>query len=65
LGLLGDFTKGLVVITGALWVLAIFGFIAIGQMVIALLLLLVLMIPLSMITLEYLKNRKKEHKAQT
>jgi len=59
LGLLGDFTKGFVIFTGALWVFAIIGFISIGQVGIALLLLFVLMIPLSMIAYEYLKNRRK------
>jgi len=60
MGLFGDFTKIFVITTGFLWVFAIIGFIAIGQIVVALLLLLVLMIPLSMIALEYLRNRKKE-----
>jgi len=59
-GLLGDLTKVFVIMTGVLWVFAILGFIAIGQMVVALLLFLVIMIPLSMIALEYLRNRKKE-----
>jgi len=45
--LLGDFTKVFVIMTSVLWVFAILGFIAIGQMVIALLLFLVLMIPSS------------------
>jgi len=60
MGLLGDFTKGFVIFTGVLWVLAIIGSILNGQIVFTLLLLIVLMIPLSMITLEYLRNRKKE-----
>lgn len=60
MGLLGDFTKVFVIMTGVLWVFTIIGFIAIGQMAVALLLLLVLMIPLSMIALEYLRDRKKE-----
>jgi hypothetical protein len=60
MGLLGDFTKGFVIMVGALWIFIIIEFIAIGQIAIALLLLLTLMIPLSMITFEYLKNRKKK-----
>jgi len=58
MGLLGDFTKGFSILTGVLWVLAIIGFIARGQTAVALLLLLVFTIPLSMITLEYLRNQK-------
>jgi len=60
MGLLGDFTKGVVIFTGVLWVLAIIGFIVNGQIVFALLLLFVLMIPLYMVASEYLRNRKKE-----
>ena len=60
MGLLGDFTKGFVVMVGVLWIFIIIEFIAIGQIGIALLLLLTLMIPLSMITFEYWRNRKKE-----
>jgi hypothetical protein len=60
MGLLGDFTKGFAILTGVLWVFAIIGSILNGQIVFTLLLLIVLMIPLSMIALEYLRNRKKE-----
>ena len=59
MGLLEDFTKGFALFTGLLWVFAIIGSIATGQTVIALLLLIVLMIPVSMIALEHLRNRKK------
>ena len=59
MGLLGDFTKGFVIFTGLLWVLAIIGSFATGQTAIALLLLIVLIIPISMIAWEHLKNRKK------
>ena len=58
--LLGEFTKGFAIFTGVLWVVAIIGLIGTGYTVVALLLLLVLMIPLSMIAHEYLKNQKKE-----
>jgi membrane protein implicated in regulation of membrane protease activity len=61
MGLLGDFTKGFVIFTGLLWVLAMIGSFATGQTAIALLLLIVLTIPLSMIAWEYLKNRKKNN----
>jgi hypothetical protein len=60
MGLLGDFTKGFAILTGVLWVFAIIGSILKGQIVFTLLLLIVFMIPLSMIALEYLRNRKKE-----
>jgi len=60
MGLLGDFTKGFVILTGVLWVFAIIGSILNGQVVFTLLLLIVFIIPLSMIALEYFKNRKKE-----
>lgn len=60
MGLLGDFTKGFVIMVGVLWVFFIIEFIYMKQIVVALLLLFALMIPLSMITFEYLKNRKKE-----
>lgn len=60
MGLLGDFTKGFIIYTVVLWVFAIIGFMAQGQIAIALLLLITLMIPLSIIAHEYYKNRKKE-----
>jgi uncharacterized membrane protein len=59
-GLLGDFTKGFVIMTGVLWVFIIIQFIIMRQIAIALLFLLTLMIPLSMVALEYLRNQKKE-----
>ena len=60
MGLLGDFTKGFVIMIGVLWVFTIIEFIAIGQIGTALLLFLTLLIPLSMIAYEYLRNQKKE-----
>jgi len=60
MSLLGEFTKGFAIFTGVLWVVAIIGLIVTGDTVVALLLLLVLMIPLSMIAHEYLKNQKKD-----
>ena len=60
MGLLGDFAKGFVIMVGVLWVFIIIEFIAMGQIGMALLLLVTLLIPLSMIAYEYSKNRKKE-----
>lgn len=60
MGLLGDFAKGFVIIVGVLWVIFIIRFTAMGQIGLALLFLLTLMIPLSIITYEYVRNRKKE-----
>jgi hypothetical protein len=60
MGLLGDFAEGFVIMTVAFWVIAIIEQIAIGQIALAMLLLIGLIIPLFMITYEYLKNRKKE-----
>jgi hypothetical protein len=60
MGLLGDFAKGFVIMTVSFWVIAIIGQIAIGQIALAMLFLIGLIFPLSMITYEYLKNRKKE-----
>jgi hypothetical protein len=63
MGLLGDFTKGFVLFTGVLWVLAIIGSFATGQTAIALLLLIVLIIPVAMIAWERLKSQKKSNLA--
>ena len=60
MSLIGEFTKGFTIFTGVLWVVAIVGLIVTGYTVVAQLLLLVLMIPLSIIAHEYLKNQKKE-----
>jgi membrane protein implicated in regulation of membrane protease activity len=60
MGVLGDFTKGFIIYTVALWVLAIVVFLAQGGIAFAMLLLIVLMIPLSVLAREYYKNRKKE-----
>jgi hypothetical protein len=61
MGLLGDFTKGFVLFTGLLWVIAIIGSFATGQTAIALLLLIVLIIPVALIAWERLKSRKKSN----
>lgn len=60
MGLSGDFAKGFVIMTVVFWIFAIIEFIYIKQIAFALLLLIGLIVPLSMITYEYLKNRKKE-----
>ena len=60
MGLLGDFAKGFVIMTVVFWIFAIIEFICIRQVVLALLFLVGLIIPLSLIAFEYLKNRKKD-----
>jgi len=58
MGLLGDFAKGFVIMTVVFWIFAIIEFIYITQIALALLFLIGLIIPLSIIGYEYLKNRK-------
>jgi hypothetical protein len=60
MGLLDDFAKGFVVMTVVFWIFAIIEFIYMKLIALALLLLVGLIIPLSMIVFEYLRNRKKE-----
>ena len=60
MGLLGDFAKGFVIMTVVFWIFATIAFIYMKLIALALLLLVGLIIPLSMIAFEYLKNRKKE-----
>ena len=60
MGLLGDFGKGFVIMVGALRIFIIIEFVYIKQIALAILLLTGLIIPLSMIGFEYLKDRKKE-----
>jgi hypothetical protein len=60
MGILGDFAIGFVMMTVVFWVFLIIEFIIIKQIAIALLFLITLIIPLSVIAFEYLKNRKKE-----
>ena len=60
MGLLGDFTKGFAILTGVLWVFAIIGFLAMGQIGIVLLIFVTLMIPISIIVFEYWKNKKEK-----
>ena len=59
MGLLGDFAKGFVIMAVVFWIFAIIEFICIKLIELALLLLIGLTIPLSLIAFEYLKNRKK------
>ncbi|MCK4885698.1 hypothetical protein KAS24_06455 [Candidatus Bathyarchaeota archaeon] len=56
MGLLGDTTKGILILTFVVGVFLIFQFIAINQTAIALLLLVGLIIPLSLVALNYRKN---------
>ena len=60
MGLLGDFAKGFVIMTVVFWIFAIIEFVYMKQFALATLFLIGLIIPLSMIAFEYLKNRKKE-----
>lgn len=60
MGLLGDFAKGFVIMIGVFWVFLIIEFIYMKLYAFAFLFLLTLMIPLSMIALEYLKNRREK-----
>jgi len=60
LGLLGDFAKGFVIMTIVLWIFAIIELVCIKQVALAMIFLVGLIIPLSMIGFEYLKARKKE-----
>ena len=60
MGFLGDFAKGFVIMTSAFWILAIIECVCIKQIVLATLFLIGLIIPLSIIIYEYLKNRKKD-----
>ena len=59
MGLLGDFSKGFVIMTVVFWIFLIVEFVCMRQIAFALLLLVGLLIPLSMIGSEYLRNRKK------
>lgn len=58
LGFVGDFAKAILILTVAFWIFLIFEFLVMGQMVMALVLFVVLLIPLSMIMYEYRKYRK-------
>ncbi len=60
MGLLGDFTKGFVIMIAVFWGFLIIEFIYMKLYAFAVLFLLTLMIPLSMIALDYLKNRKEK-----
>ncbi|MCJ7430776.1 hypothetical protein MUO83_06145 [Candidatus Bathyarchaeota archaeon] len=59
MGLIGDFAKGILILTVAYWIFLIIEFTAIGQTILALLLLIGLLIPSSMIIYEYKKFKKK------
>ena len=59
MGLLGDFSKGFIIMTVAIWIFAILVNVVVGQLWMVFL-LLILLIPLSMIAFEYLRNRRKQ-----
>jgi hypothetical protein len=60
MGFIGDFAKGILILTVACWIFLIIEFTAIGQTILALLLLIGLLIPSSMIIYEYKKFKKKD-----
>ncbi len=57
--LMGDFAKGLVIVTVVLWIISIIDLLATGQTGVAILLIIGFIPPLFMIAYEYYKNRKK------
>lgn len=59
MGLLGDFAKGFLIVMVIVWILAIISLALIRQFALAILLLIGFIIPLSFITYEYWKSRKK------
>jgi hypothetical protein len=61
MGLIGDFAKGILILTVACWIFLIIEFTAIGQTILALLLLIGLLIPSSMIIYEYKKFKKSQN----
>jgi len=56
MGVSGDITKGILIFAVVVWVFLILQFIVINQIAFALLLLAGLIIPLSLVALEYRKN---------
>lgn len=60
MGLLGDFSKGFVIMIGVFCIFAIIGFVVSWMTEIRLVFLLMLMIPLSVIVFDYWMNEKKE-----
>jgi membrane-bound ClpP family serine protease len=61
MGLIGDFTKGILILTVAGWIFLIIEFTAIGQTIPALLLLIGFLIPSFMIIYEYKKFKKSKN----
>jgi hypothetical protein len=60
MGLIGDSAKGILILMVACWIFLIIEFTAIGQTILALLLLVGLLILSSMMIYEYEKFKKKE-----
>ncbi|MGB9960191.1 MAG: hypothetical protein ACPLKQ_06700 [Candidatus Bathyarchaeales archaeon] len=58
MGLIGDFAKAILILTVAFWFFLIVEFSMMGQLVLALFLLIAFIIPLSMILYERRKYRK-------
>jgi hypothetical protein len=59
MGLIGDFAKAILILTVVFWLFLIVEFSVMGQIILALFLLLVFLIPLSMILYERRKYRKR------
>ena len=59
MGLLGDTAKGVLILAVVIWVFAIFEFIKMNQIALAVLFFIGFIIPLSMIAFTYLKSRKR------
>jgi len=59
MGLIGDFAKAILILTVAFWLFLIVEFSVMEQIVLALFLLLVFLIPLSMVLYERRKYRKR------
>ncbi len=60
MGLLGDFSQAILLITVAFWMLSIISLAVTGQTFLAVMLIIGLIIPLSMIAYTYIKNRRKQ-----
>jgi len=56
MGVLGDISKGILILAAVVGVFLIFEFIAMNQIALAMLILIGLIIPLSLVALEYRKN---------
>ena len=60
MGLLGDTSRGIIILTVVVGVFLIFEFIEMNQTALAILILIGLIIPISIVAFEYWKDRKKK-----